>query len=1216
MGRFLPLAIGIAKALGKVHQRGLIHKDLKPSHILVNCADAEVRFTGFGIASRAPRERQAPEPPEFIAGTLAYMAPEQTGRMNRSIDSRSDLYALGVSFYQMLTGSLPFIASDAMEWVHCHVARWPVPPAERFKGIPDAVSAIIMKLLAKRAEERYQTAAGLQSDLQHCLAALEDQGRIDNFPLGEQDTPDRLLIPERLYGREREIEALLASFDRVVSSGRPELMLVSGYSGIGKSSVVNELHKVLVPPRGLFASGKLDQYKRDIPYSTLAQAFQSLIRHLLAKSDAELVPWRDALSEALGPNGQLMVDLVPELKLIIGDQPPAPELPSQQAQGRFHLVFRRFIDVFAQPEHPLALFLDDLQWLDAATLDLLEGLLTRGDVQHLLVIGAYRDNEVDATHPLTRKLDAIRRAGGLVQEIRLSPLVPDDLGQLVADGLRCEPARAAPLVRLVHQKTAGNPFFLIQFLYALAEEGLLALDHGKARWSWDLDRIHAKGYTENVVDLMVGKLNRLPIRTQSTLQHLAYLGNVGESTILSLVLETSEEQVHADLSEAVRLELVERRDASYRFVHDRVQEAAYFLIAAEHRAEAHLRIGRLLVAHTPPEKRAEGIFDIVNQLNRGAALITSGDEREQLVELNLLAGERAKASTAYASALNYLAAGAALLPDDAWERRHELTFELELHNAECEFLTGALAAEQRLVALSTRAATTVERASVARLRVDVYTTLGQTGRAVAVGLDYLRHLRIEWSPHPPEQEARLEYDRIWSQLGSRTIEDLKDLPSMSDPASLATLDLLTKLGPPASFTDMNLWLLTVCRAVNLSLERGNSDGSCAAYVRLGMIAGARFGDYQAAYRIGRVGCDLVEQRGLRGFQALTYNAFASHVVPWTKRVTTGRGLLRRAFEVANQTGDLIYAGYSSTHLINNMLAAGDPLVEVQREAEQGLAFAHKMQFGLVIDALAPQLALVRTLRGLTPAFGSLDDDQFDESRMERRFASNPDFATAECTYWARKLQARFVACDYGAAMEASSRVQRLLWTSLSHLVTAEYHFYGALSRAALCDPATAAERSEHLEALAAHRAQLQVWAANCPENFENRASLLGAEIARIEGRELDAERLYEQAIRSARANGFVQNEAIANELAARFYFDRDYETTGYAYLRNARVLLRPLGRHRQGAAARTTFSWPARGANVALRHRHGRRARRTARPGDGDQAVAGRLRRDRPGQTD
>ena len=461
MGRFLPLAIGIAKALGKVHQRGLIHKDLKPSHILVNCADAEVRFTGFGIASRAPRERQAPEPPEFIAGTLAYMAPEQTGRMNRSIDSRSDLYALGVSFYQMLTGSLPFIASDAMEWVHCHVARWPVPPAERFKGIPDAVSAIIMKLLAKRAEERYQTAAGLQSDLQHCLAALEDQGRIDDFPLGEQDTPDRLLIPERLYGREREIEALLASFDRVVSSGRPELMLVSGYSGVGKSSVVNELHKVLVPPRGLFASGKLDQYKRDIPYSTLAQAFQSLIRHLLAKSDVELVPWRDALSEALGPNGQLMVDLVPELKLIIGDQPPAPELPPQQAQGRLHLVFRRFIDVFAQPEHPLALFLDDLQWLDAATLDLLEGLLTRGDVQHLLVIGAYRDNEVDATHPLTRKLDAIRRAGGLVQEIRLSPLVPDDLGQLVADGLRCEPARAGPLVRLVHQKTAGNPFFLI-----------------------------------------------------------------------------------------------------------------------------------------------------------------------------------------------------------------------------------------------------------------------------------------------------------------------------------------------------------------------------------------------------------------------------------------------------------------------------------------------------------------------------------------------------------------------------------------------------------------------------------------------------------------------------------------------------------------------------------------------------------------------------------
>src|SRR5262249_17149212 len=607
---FLRVAIGLTVALGRLHACGLIHKDVKPANVLTNAATGDVWLTGFGIASRLPRERQAPTPPEVIAGTLAYMAPEQTGRMNRSIDARSDLYALGLTLYQMLTGSLPFTAADPMEWVHCHIARQPVPPRERVEHVPAPVSALIMKLLAKTAEERYQTAGGVERDLRRCLAAWKARGDIDDFPLGQQDTPDRLLIPEKLYGRAREVETLLVSFDRIVTSGAPELVLVSGYAGIGKSSVVNELHKVLVPPRGLFASGKFDQYKRDIPYTTLAQAFQSLVGGLLGKGDAELGGWRDALREALGPNGRLMTDLVPDLKLIIGEQPPVPELPPQDAQRRFQLVFRRFISVFARPEHPLALFVDDLQWLDAATLDVLEDLLMQPDVRHLMLIGAYRDNEVDSTHPLMRKLVVMRKAGAAVQELVLAPLAREDLEQLLEDTLRCEPERTASLACLLHEKTAGNPFFALQFLSSLAEEGLLTFDHREARWSWDLKRIHAKGYTDNVVDLMVGKLSRLPITTQQALQQLACLGNSADFALLTMVYEDAEEAMHSALRDAVEAGLVLHAEGAYRFLHDRVQEAAYSLIPENVRAEAHLRIGRLLAASISPEKREEAIFEI------------------------------------------------------------------------------------------------------------------------------------------------------------------------------------------------------------------------------------------------------------------------------------------------------------------------------------------------------------------------------------------------------------------------------------------------------------------------------------------------------------------------------------------------------------------------------------------------------------------------------
>lgn len=923
--RFLSIAIGLARTLGQVHQQGLIHKDIKPANVLVDDT-GNAWLTGFGIASQLPRERQSPDPPEFIAGTLAYMAPEQTGRMNRSIDSRSDLYSLGVTFYEMLTGTLPFTASEPMEWVHSHIAKQPAAPRERVGTVPASVSAITMRLLSKTAEERYQTAVGVESDLRRCLSYWESQGWIEDFTLGACDTPDRLMIPEKLYGRDREVDTLLTAFDRIVGGGRAELVLVSGYSGIGKSAVVNELHKPLVPPHGLFASGKSDQHKQDIPHASLAHAFQSLIRRLLSQNEEDLRKWQDAIREALGPNGLLLVDLVPELRHVIGDQPPVPELPPQEAQRRFQIVFRRFIGVFARPEHPLALFLDDMQWLDVATLDLLEDLLTRSDLRHLLLIGAYRTNEVNATHPLARRLEAIRQAGAAVQDIVLTPLSRDDLGKLLVDSLHCQLEPAAPLADLIHEKTTGNPFFAIQFISTLADDRLLTFDYSARRWVWDLPRIRAKGFTDNVVELMVEKLKRLPPETQKLLQQFACMGNSADFEMLRIGYQGSVEDMHDHLWEAVRSGLIFRADNSYGFMHDRVQEAAYSLIPKGLRAEAHLRIGLLLVEHTPAERREEAIFEIVNQLNRGSHLITFVEDRERVAELNLIAGRRAKLSTAYDSALMYLRAGRALLAEETWERNYQLIFSIDYLTAECELLT----------------------------------------------------------------------------------------------------------------------------------------------------------------------------------------------------VTVG-------------------------------LAAGDPLAEVQEECEKGLAFAKRVRFGLLIERCEAQLGLILTLRGLTATFGRLDHEGYSELDTERRLAKSPDLVLAEFYYWTRKLQAHFFAADLAAAADASLRAESLLWTSAAMFESAEYRLYAALTHAAVWDNATPEQRPKHFASVLDHHRQLHAWAEVNPETFEDRAALVGAEIARMEGRVLNAQELYEKAIREARKYGFVHIQAIANEIAGRFYAERGYEKIAATYLRAARA---------------------------------------------------------------
>jgi PAS domain S-box-containing protein len=1152
IGRVVRVGAGLATALRHLHSRGLIHKDIKPTHVMTDWSTGRVWLRGFGITARAPRERRLPEPPAFIAGTLAYMAPEQTGWMNRSIDARSDLYAFGVVLYELLTGSLPFTASDPMGWVHCHMAKRPVPPVERVIDLPQVVSAIVMKLLAKTAEDRYQTAAGVERDLRRCLAQWEADGRIDEFAPAEQDTPDRLLIPETLYGRTREVETLLEAFDRVMTNGTPELVLVSGYAGIGKSSVVNELHKVLVPPRGLFASGKFDQYRRDIPYATLAQAFDSLIRRLLGKSEMELAPWREALREALCPNARLIVDLVPALTHLIGEAPPVPDLPPQDARRRFQLVFRKFIGVFARAEHPLALFLDDLQWLDTATLDLVEDLLNESGLHHVLLIGAYRDNEVTPDHPLMRRLGAMRNAGAKVEEITLGPLPAEDVQQMAADALRSALEHAAPLGRLVHEKTGGNPFFVIQFLASLAEEGLLAFDHDRARWCWDLGRIQAKGYTDNVVDLMVARLTRLPADTQQALQPLACLGHTAETPMLAIVLGTSEEEVHAKLWPAVRQELVERQAGTYRFVHDRIQESAYTLIPKGQRAAQHLQVGRLLVAHTPPEGIAEHVFEIVSQFNHSAALITSSEERERVAQLNLIAGQRARASTAYASALAYLAAGAALLPADEWERRPALAFALNLQRAECEFLTGDMAAaDHRLKSLSSHATTLEDLAAVTCLREDLLTTVGRSDAAVAACLEFLQHIRVRWSAHPTDAEVEQEYERLRARVGTRPIEEFVNLPLMSDAVCCATMKVLSVVFAAAHFTDENLLCLVSLRMTNLSLEYGNSDLSCVGYAYTGVVLG-RFGQYRDGFSFGRLGVDLVERRGLRGFEARVYSVFGHLVAPWTQPLNAARRLVEHSFDVAIRTGDLTFATFDRQELFMTSYFEGDHLGDVEREAEAGLEFARKIKFPLIIDLMTADVQFIRSLRGLTPEFGSLDDTDFDERQFERHLAGDPRLAIIACQYWIHKLTARVFTGAYLAAGEAASNARPLLWTQSNLFYRVRYHHFAALASAGLWDMASAAERCRHREAVMAHQRQFQEWTESGVANVGDSAALVEAELARIDGRDIDAMRLYESAIAFAKASGFVHNEALASELAARFYTSRGFEEIARLYLGNAR----------------------------------------------------------------
>ncbi|HEY0565314.1 MAG TPA: AAA family ATPase, partial [Terriglobales bacterium] len=944
---------------------------------------------------------------------------------------------------------------------------------------------------------------------------------------------------------------LLAAFDRVVAQGTPELVLVSGYSGVGKSSVVNELHKVLVRQRGLFASGKFDQYQRDIPYTTLAQAFQALIRQILAKSVAEVSDWRHALQRALGTHGQLIVNLIPDVEFLIGKQPPVPDLPPQDARNRLQLVFRRFLSTFATPEHPLALFLDDLQWLDAATLDLLEHLITDPGVRYLMVVGAYRDTEVSSSHPLTRTLASICKAGARMQEIVLSPLGLDDVGWLVSDALHCERDCSQPLAELVHEKTGGNPFFAIQFLSALAEEGLLRLDPDAAAWIWDLARIRAKGYTDNAVDLMVGKLRRLSSETQSALQQLACLGNVVEFATMTLVFGKSEDEIHTALWEATRMGLILRLDGSYAFLHDRIQESAYALIPECERARAHLRIGQELLSSMTADQLTYHLFDVANQLNRGAPLLIDRDEKTHVATINLRTGRKAKAAAAYASARMHFSAGVALLDERDWDSHYELTFSLWLELAECEFLSSNIErAEQLIRGLLQRRISKIEQAGVIRLRILIHIVKAENAQAVASALECLRLFDIDLPAHPTSEQVQAEYEIVWKSLDGRPIESLLDLQLMSDPELRAAMQVLSALTPASYDSDIRLFCLVVCRMVNLSVQHGMSDASAHGFAHLGSILGPVFHRYSEALRFAKLACDLVEKHGFIAYEAKAYNSMAL-AAQWTRPITTAVDFLRAMFRAATETGDLTYACYAMYLSVTEFVVRNDPLDVVWDESEMALDFVQQAGFRDVADIIRSQQRFITTMQGRTATFSTFSDASFDEATFEAQLTADR-LAQLVCYYWIVKLKTRFLSGDHAEALEAANKAKPLLGAAAAQIQLLDYFYYTALTVSALYENASAEEQPGWRELLTAHREQLREWAETYPPTFADKHALVSAEIARIEERAFDAMQLYEQAIQSAHEHGFVQNEALAYEVAARFYAARGFETIAHMYLRNAR----------------------------------------------------------------
>lgn len=1205
LAEFLLIAIQIAQILGELHQNEIIHKDLKPANIIIEPLSGKVKITDFSIASSLSRENPQLHNQGILEGTLGYMSPEQTGRMNRSIDYRSDFYSLGITYYEMLTGKLPFEQSDPLELIHSHIAITPAPPHHLNPDVPQALSAIVMKLLAKNAEDRYQSAWGLKADLEFCQEQLPKNplfrlGNQQNFVPGKLDYSSQLLIPQKLYGRESEVATLLAAFDRIAQKNRAEkstpddptpyipyqvtreILLVSGYSGIGKTSVINEIHKPIVRQRGYFITGKFDQLQRNIPYAALIQAFQSLIQKLLTEPQQIINTWREKLLTRLGDNAQVIIDVIPEVELIIGPQPDVPQLSATAAQNRFNRIFPEFIQTFAQPEHPLVIFLDDLQWADTASLQLIELLMSASQCQNLLVIGAYRDNEVSAVHPLIEMLEHLYRGDTVINHLVLQPLTIEAASQLIADALHDHHGRSQPLAELLFHKTGGNPFFLTQLLQTLYTEHLLTFNFTKGTWQWDIPQIQSLGITDyNVVELVARNLQKLPPFTQQVLKLAACIGNRFDLNILAIINQKSPSDTATDLwaalqtglilplSDSYKIPLLFDLETSanqgseiansaqititYKFLHDRVQQAAYSLIPDAFKQQTHHQIGQLLLQHTPQAQREEHIFDIVNQLNIATELISHPQQREELAQLNLMAGKKAKAATAYDAAQEYLNLGLELLPISSWQSHYELTFSLHTEALETEYIKTnfSRAAELSQLVLA-QANTLLDKIKVYELQIPFYFTQNKMAEAIEMGLAVLSMLQVKLSPKPNKIDIMVGLLQTKLVQGRKRIEDLGNLPLMSDPNKLAAMRILKAVVPASYVARPQLYPLLIFKMVNLSLQYGNCSISCFAYSSLGLIHCAVLGDMDKGYRYGQLGLNLLEKlqiKETKSLVAMLFNVFVRH---WKDPIRATREPLQRALQSGLESGDVENACHCAAFYCTYLFLSGEPLETVSQKQSQYIEFIdkYKQEFQLHQAKLWHQVVLNLQATDEVNNPWQLAGEFFDEQRTLPVLIEAKNDLAIFMTYLAKSLLSYWF-CDYAQSWANASLASKYRETALGTAFIPIYNFYFSLTLLALYPGASKREQQAYLKQIEQEQKQLQHWAKHAPDNYAHKYDLVVAEKAKVLGQHQQAAEYYDKAIRGAKNAHYLQEEALAAELAAEFFFSRGRDKMAQAYLTDA-----------------------------------------------------------------